>query len=84
MQISDYLYDNPEYRSLSELSQSKRKYFFSFNLFEERICRMDFPHAFQDSFLIEILIPGERFLVPASHGGEQLSALFISIFIYDI
>jgi hypothetical protein len=26
-----------------------------------------FSHAFQDSFLIEILIPGERFRVPGCH-----------------
>jgi hypothetical protein len=84
LQISDYLYDNLECRSLSQLSQSKRKHYFFFYLFEERICRVDFPHAFQDWFLIEILIPIERFLVPASHGGERLSALFISIFIYAI
>jgi hypothetical protein len=32
---------------------------FSFILFEEKICRVDFPHAFQDFFLIEIPIPGE-------------------------
>ncbi len=62
----------------------KENIIFSFYLFEERICRVDFPHAFQDWFLIEILIPIERFLVPASHGGERLSALFISMFIYAI
>jgi hypothetical protein len=42
----------------------KEKYIFSFYLFEERMCRVDFPHDFQDSFLIEIPIPGERYLVP--------------------
>jgi hypothetical protein len=34
----------------------------SFYLFEERICRVDFPPAYQDSFLIEISIPVNAFL----------------------
>jgi hypothetical protein len=45
-------------------SNEKKNIIFLFYLFEERICRVDFPHAFQDSFLIEFPIPGERFLVP--------------------
>jgi hypothetical protein len=58
----DYLYDNLDYRNLSQMK--RKKIFFFFYLFEERICRVDFPHVFQDSFLIEFPIPGARFLVP--------------------
>ena len=59
---SDYLCDNLECRSLS---QTKRRIlFFLLYLFEERICRVDFPHAFQDSFLIEIGILVNLILAP--------------------
>jgi hypothetical protein len=51
-------------KPFSTFSIEKKNIIFSFNLFEERICHVDFPQAFQDSFLIEILIPGEHSLVP--------------------
>jgi len=46
-------------KPFSAFSIEEKYIIFSFYLFEERIFRVDFPHAFQDSFLIEIPIPGE-------------------------
>ncbi len=54
-------------KPFSAFSIEKKNIIFSFYLFYERVCRVDFPHAFQDSFSIEILFPGERFLVPWCH-----------------
>jgi hypothetical protein len=44
-------------------SNEKKNIIFSFYLCEERICRVDFPHAFQDSFLISA-----NSMAPVWHG----------------
>jgi len=49
--IDYYVYDNLDYRILS---QTKRKiHFLLLSFFEARICRLESPHAFSDSFFIE-------------------------------